>query len=244
MKTALRAARKLFPSLRFRHWAIVLLPFALCLSLLLSIGPQLEYYLFRMLNNQAPSIYDAAFPEGVVRFPSLSAWLLTSLAWPFLLLALAIVTLSFRTSSLRAVSLSVGVFAFLGQGALDVIWTLFAGVPLPVFLASSGGRLPWLADLSGNCGGTSVCLQPCRAGGGAQRKDLHLFLSHPGRVDRDRTGLMRLFRIALRLSADVGEDRGDTRPANFGNVLLAHAQRLWRASPSRPTVRAGADRGT
>jgi hypothetical protein len=64
------------------------------LSLILSTGPHIQKHILALLNSNAPSIYGTAYENMVAAQVDLRDWLLSSFAWPYVLMAGIITELS------------------------------------------------------------------------------------------------------------------------------------------------------
>jgi hypothetical protein len=100
--------------------ALLLIPFAAFLSLVLSVGPHLQYYVFSFLHKDAASLYDSAFPEGLADFPSPSEWLFQGIVSWMTLPAIVITIISFKTLQFKKVVVKIWLSAFLVLSAMDL----------------------------------------------------------------------------------------------------------------------------
>lgn len=75
IRSLARKARNLAPRLSARALAQVVLPFSVALAVVLNVGPSFQYYVYSLIGNSSPSIYDSAYAEGIAKFPSLGEWL-------------------------------------------------------------------------------------------------------------------------------------------------------------------------
>src|SRR5579871_3934570 len=59
----------------------IVLPYALSVAFITSIGPQLQQYVLRILSSDAPSLYGAVYDETIAQFPTLPGWLAYGFSW-------------------------------------------------------------------------------------------------------------------------------------------------------------------
>jgi hypothetical protein len=92
-------AKRLLPKANRSTWLYVFVPTCVAFTLLLGTGPALQQSISSTLTAEAPSLYGAAFQEGVVQSPSLGEWLASAFD-PFLI-AIAVITTLVALSSKR-----------------------------------------------------------------------------------------------------------------------------------------------
>lgn len=51
-------------------------------ALVLSTGPQVQTYLFALLNSEVPTVYGAVHQQTLTQFPPLSSWISEAIKWP------------------------------------------------------------------------------------------------------------------------------------------------------------------
>lgn len=129
-------------------WLLFFVPAFIFFAFILRIGPALQFFSSTALNNRAPSIYDAAFQNELIRFVNLAGWL--RLGFHPLILAIAagvtIATVSAKT--LRGAAAMAGLATF-------ALWTVNDAVS--VFLSLEEASL--LTSTSANfVGGFLVAL--------------------------------------------------------------------------------------
>ncbi len=71
------------------------------ISLIVSMGETIQLYIFSMINGDSASIYNSAYQQGIIYFPTLKQWFMRCANWQFLVVSSAIVLVSFREVSAR-----------------------------------------------------------------------------------------------------------------------------------------------
>ena len=92
-------------------FAIRLLPVSAAITVLLSLGGELQRYLFSITAGDSLTVYEAAYGKGVVQIPPWNSWIFSGL-----------------TAALLAVSVITMTFAMKGRTARDVAFRTWAGV--------------------------------------------------------------------------------------------------------------------
>jgi hypothetical protein len=130
-KSLTRKAAKWLPQVNGRVWILVIVPFTLCVSYLLSVGAGLQHYSFAILKNNAGSIYEATYRDTLIQFPTLLAWLRIGIFWP-LLVASAIISISaFTARTFRGFVILAGASLFFIVTALDIVAGLILDILTP-----------------------------------------------------------------------------------------------------------------
>lgn len=68
----------------------LVVPYALSLAFITSIGGTLQNTIFRSLTGEAPSLYGSVYADAIMRFPGLADWVLSGLHWTWLACGLLI----------------------------------------------------------------------------------------------------------------------------------------------------------
>lgn len=116
---------RISPHLHF--WATIIAPVALGLAFVLSTGPQVQTYLFSLLNSDVPSVYGSAYREVLNEFPALSTWVSAGFAWQYLLMALSITLVAIKGSEPRLIAWRAALASFLILSTFDIGFGLFQG---------------------------------------------------------------------------------------------------------------------
>ena len=106
------------------YYGSLLCQFFLCflaVAFLVSLGPNLQFYFFAIIDPGSTSIYDSAFDGQMVRFPSLLDWLGGVLSIPVLIVSLAISSSIFKIKSPRKVHLRLVLSCFFSWCLVDVV---------------------------------------------------------------------------------------------------------------------------
>jgi hypothetical protein len=127
-KAALVRARfLLLPVLSKGEWLLFGAPLTVAVSILVSIGPTLQPYIFSLAETRAPSVYEAAHKSSIVQFSGFSHWI--GIAFFPLYVAWAIV-ISFTTLRKRktySFAMTMAVSSFTTLTATDLIGSLITG---------------------------------------------------------------------------------------------------------------------
>ncbi|WP_342595150.1 hypothetical protein AAGT95_00320 [Salinicola lusitanus] len=97
----------------------------LAVAFLVSLGPNLQFYFFAIIDPGSTSIYDSAFNGQMVRFPSLLDWLGGVLSIPVLIVSLAISSSTFKVKSPRKVHLRLVLSCFFSWCLVDLAIGIF-----------------------------------------------------------------------------------------------------------------------
>lgn len=73
------------------------------ISLVISTGETIQFYVFSLINGDSTSIYNSAYHQGIIAFPTLRQWLMRCTQWQLLAVASVVVLVSLRETSARAV---------------------------------------------------------------------------------------------------------------------------------------------
>lgn len=102
-----------------RQWIALVIPFSLSLTFIVGIGPQIQESALSILDTGAPSIYEAAYKNGVAVFPLLDRWLLDCINPLYLSIACIVAIYSLRKAALGGVMAAVAVSLFATYSAVD-----------------------------------------------------------------------------------------------------------------------------
>ena len=100
--------------------------FIVSFSLILSVGPNIQYFTFSLISSDAPTVYASAYQDSLVRFPDLREWLLAGLDWRFLLIAAVVVVFSIRRKTAQAVLASSALATFISLTIHDGLIGIFS----------------------------------------------------------------------------------------------------------------------
>jgi hypothetical protein len=101
-----------------RTWLLVLVPFSIFIAMVLRVGPDLQRYAFSTIDSRAPTIYAAAFQNGIPEFPSLGSWIGTdALSLLIVIISVGVTCAVFTGGSLRSAAVRAGIATF-------VLWTI------------------------------------------------------------------------------------------------------------------------
>ena len=106
--------------------AIRLFPVALAATLLISLGGELQWYLFSMMSGDSLTVYEAAYGRGLVQIPAWDIWIFRQSTLALLAVAMIAVTWAFRKRDARSVLLRLWAAFALGITIVDVGATYFA----------------------------------------------------------------------------------------------------------------------
>jgi hypothetical protein len=115
IRSFLCKARHLAPSLSARALVQLVLPFSAALAIVLNVGPSFQYYIYALVGNSSPSLYDSAYPDGIAKFPPLNVWVsnfdpgLTLIAFIAALVGFSAKSISYISSRIAATTL-IGMF--------------------------------------------------------------------------------------------------------------------------------------
>lgn len=73
------------------------------ISLVISTGETIQFYVFSLINGDSTSIYNSAYHQGIIAFPTLRQWLMRCTQWQPLAVASVVVLVSLRETSARRV---------------------------------------------------------------------------------------------------------------------------------------------
>ena len=140
MKFRIATLKRLLPRISLRQAFSVALPLGLFLTFVVSVGPFLQAYVFSAVEGNAPTIYEAAYRQGMPSFPSLDTWL--SNAWTGVWIsALAVVASLYTSRLLETVAVLAGTVCALFV-ASDFVQTVQNGpFDLQFFLLNVAGDL-------------------------------------------------------------------------------------------------------
>ena len=108
-------------------WTGSWLSLIVAMTIIVMIGPSLQFYLLALLKSDAASIYESAYSDSLIVFPTLNEWLLNTVNWPYLLIALIGVPVSVRSGRSRDVLIAGSLIFPCLLFILDVLLALFIG---------------------------------------------------------------------------------------------------------------------
>jgi hypothetical protein len=110
-----------------RAWILQILPVALLISFLTSVGPEIQRHATSVVTSDAPTIYSAVYDHSITQFATLSEWLGSALAPPFLIVGLLVAHLSLRLGRLWTVAAAVAFWTAVFLTLMDIVALAFAG---------------------------------------------------------------------------------------------------------------------
>lgn len=121
-----RAVRSLLIRLRQqrKQWFIAFIGLTICLALVLGTGPQVQAYVFALINEDGNSVYGTFYQNTLVRFRPFYIWLLNSL--PFLALSGPIAVTALAQKTPRKIFVATTAVSFALLMLVDIAYGLFA----------------------------------------------------------------------------------------------------------------------
>jgi hypothetical protein len=98
----LRVVHRAMPKMTLTSWLFLTLPLALCLSLIISVGPAMQQSLFNAIDYDKSSIYSSVYDDSITTFPSLLDWWSLGAWWVNLLMGGVIAVFVLRASKLKS----------------------------------------------------------------------------------------------------------------------------------------------
>lgn len=125
-----------------RRWSPLVVPVAIFLAFLLSVGPSLQLYFVSLVGSDEPSVYGSAYSNALAPFPRLADWLIGAFDWRFLLIGGLAACCACRASTSRGQFAATATACFAGLCVLDVSeWVLLSPRALDQLLVSFGANL-------------------------------------------------------------------------------------------------------
>ncbi len=104
-------------------WAAMAAPFFITTVFVAGVGPNIQAHSMPLVISNAQSIYEAIYPTGLARFPTLSDWLFSAFSWPTIFVASVVTLCAFSAKSARGFAIASAVALFFSYSLVDVIVT-------------------------------------------------------------------------------------------------------------------------
>lgn len=100
---------------------------AISVTILTTVGPNLQYYSFSALSKDAPNIYSSAYQDGYVQWPSLWNWYFVTSNWIFVSIGIICTLYCLKRTRIIDVSISLWICISTCLTILDLaLWTISA----------------------------------------------------------------------------------------------------------------------
>lgn len=130
-----------------QHFAAVSVPLTLGISFILSTGPQVQSYVFALLNSDIPSVYGSAYKDEFVTLPKLGTWIATAFEWHFMTMSAALAYVIERQRHPRRVAATITVTSLLVLSIFDLGFGMYYNMLSPKWFGE---------NLSGNIIGALI----------------------------------------------------------------------------------------